>query len=82
VAYYKLTHKHIDMGNILNPLKRLLLSAQTRKFIKAGILNEDLVLTGERGVRAVQRIVFEKFSTEMEAIADELIEADKEEKGC
>lgn len=51
-------------------------NALARKFHKAGFINDKLQLTGERGVRAIQRVVFEKLSVELEKLADAQIAED------
>lgn len=67
------------MSDILNVFQRFLLPATTVKLIDAGIVNPDLSLT-TKGVKVVQRVVFESFAKQIETIADAEIEAGKAAK--
>jgi hypothetical protein len=67
-------------NSVLSLLQSFLFPANVKKYIRAGFLTADGKLTSEKGVKAIQRVVFEKFAAELEALADEEIEAKKENK--
>jgi len=64
--------------NSMNPIKNIFLDKRTKKFIKAGILDNCLELTSE-GRKVLYKVMFEAMIKEMEAEADEII-AEKEDK--
>ena len=63
----------------LNAMMRRLLDADTKKLIKAGLINGDLLLTDE-GKESLTAIVFEKNKAELLILADEIIAEGEKQK--
>lgn len=68
-------------GAKLNLLQKHLLPPDVRKFVEAGMLDEQLRLTQAVGVKAVQRVVFETHRKRFEEIADEILAERKGREG-
>ena len=63
----------------LNSMMKRLLDADTKKLIKAGLIDGDLRLTAE-GQEALSAILFDQNKAELVKVADEIIAEAKEDK--
>jgi len=69
--------KSQNIGMKLNSMMKKLLDPETRKLVKGGLLNGDLLLTNE-GEQALQSILVEQHKKELVTIAEEVIKEEKE----